>query len=107
MYAYATSPLVPGEAWLLLGFFALAIPFGALSMVVRRWKPWWKKWPVFLGVVHTPVVPLILWAKFTGPVLELELAAVAALLLGHATGASIFRFRKALFGARAAAAARE
>jgi hypothetical protein len=74
------------EASLLAGFFLFAIPFGYLSRIVRRRLTGWPKWPAFLGVVHGPVVPLIIFVRLAGPVFEFELALVVFVLLGHTTG---------------------
>ena len=75
------------EAAIALGFYLLAIPFGYLSRRVKR-SPLdaVRKWPLFLGVVHAPVLPLIVFARLARPEFEFELALVAIVLLGHLTG---------------------
>ncbi len=74
------------EAATAAGFFALAIPFGYLSRRVRGWEPPAKKWAVFLGLVHTPVVPLIVYVKLAAPPWEFEALLVAVVLCGHVAG---------------------
>ena len=75
------------EAAIALGFYLLAIPFGYLSRRVKRSSlDAVRKWPLFLGVVHAPVLPLIVFARLARPEFEFELALVAIVLLGHLTG---------------------
>jgi prepilin signal peptidase PulO-like enzyme (type II secretory pathway) len=94
------------EAALALGFYLLAIPFGYLSRRVKRSSldPY-RKWPLFLGIVHTPVLPLIVFARLAHPVFEFELALVGILLLGHLTGVLAYGRRLALSSSPAALAA--
>jgi len=92
------------EAATAAGFYALAIPFGYLSRRVKGWTPAWKKWTAFLGLVHTPVVPLIIFVRMAHPPLEYELLLVAVLLSGHATGVLAWRLRKPAAAASAHAA---
>ena len=82
------------EAALAGGFFALAIPFGYLSRSVKRGTlaPV-KKWPLFLGVVHAPVVPLIVLAKLDLVAGEFELLLVALILAGHTAGVLAHRWK--------------
>lgn len=94
------------EASLLAAFFLLAIPFGFLSRIVRRRLTGWTKWPAFLGVVHAPVVPLIVFVRLADPAWEFELALVAFVLLGHATGVMAHRHRAAVESRSAVVAAR-
>lgn len=85
------------EALLTGGFFALALPFGYLSRRVKGSRlDAVKKWPLFLAVVHAPVVPLILLVKLSEMSVELEVALVAVVLLGHAAGVLVHRHRSAL-----------
>ena len=94
------------EALITAGFFLLAIPFGFLSRRVKQSKlPAMQKWPVFLGVVHTPVVPLILFVKMMEVTFEFELVLVAIVLLGHTTGVLIHRRVKGIAAVAAVAAA--
>lgn len=94
------------EAFLTVGFFALAIPFGYLSRTVKRSElPAFKKWPLFLGVVHTPVLPLILFVKLSEVTIEFEVLLVAVVLLGHLTGVLAHRQRRAVLARAAAPAA--
>ncbi len=82
------------EALLTGGFFALALPFGYLSRRVKGSKlDAMEKWPLFLGVVHAPVVPLILLVKLAEVTVELEVVLVAVVLLGHAAGVLVHRQR--------------
>lgn len=90
------------EAALLGAFFALAIPFGFLSRVLKQRVTGWAKWPAFLGCVHAPVVPLIVFVRLAHPTFEFEVALVVFLLLGHLTGVLAHRHLK---GALAAASA--
>jgi len=94
------------EAALALGFYLLAIPFGYLSRRVKRSSldPY-RKWPLFLGVVHTPVLPLIIFARLAHPEFDFELALVGIVLLGHLTGVLAYGRRMALAGAPASVAA--
>jgi len=97
------------EALITAGFFALAVPFGYLSRTVKRSSlPPAKKWPLFLGVVHTPVLPLIAFAKLGDLTFEFEALLVAFVLTGHATGILVHRLRGGSPGPapEAAAAAR-
>lgn len=82
------------EAALAVGFYALAIPFGYLSRRVKDWEPPTKKWAAFLGLVHAPVVPLIVFARTAHPAWEFEALLVAVLLSGHVTGVLVWRLRK-------------
>jgi hypothetical protein len=82
------------EAALLGAFFALAIPFGYLSRVFKQRIKGWAKWPAFLGLVHAPVVPLIVFVRVAHPEFEFEVALVAFLLLGHLTGVLAHRHLK-------------
>jgi hypothetical protein len=94
------------EALVAAGFFALAIPFGYLSRIVKRSSlDAYRKWPLFLGVVHTPVVPLIAYVNLVEVTLESELLLVAVVLSGHATGVLVHRQRAALLARAAAPAA--
>jgi len=78
---------VLAEAAIALRFYLLAIPFGYLSRRVKRSSlDAVRKWPLFLGVVHAPVLPLIVFARLARPEFEFELALVAIVLLGHLTG---------------------
>jgi hypothetical protein len=90
------------EAALALGFFLLAIPFGYLSRRVKRSAlDSYRKWPLFLGVVHAPVLPLIIFARLAHPEFEFELALVGVVLLGHLTGVLAYGRRFAPAGAPA------
>jgi hypothetical protein len=82
------------EAAIAAGFYLLAIPFGYTSRFVKGWTPAWKKWTAFLGLVHTPVVPLIVFVRTAHPPMEFELLLVAVLLCGHGTGILAWRLRK-------------
>jgi hypothetical protein len=75
------------EAAVAVGFFALSVPFGYLSRTVKQsaWPPV-KKWSVFLGLVHTPVIPLIVFVKVVDVSIEFELLLVALVLCGHVAG---------------------
>jgi hypothetical protein len=75
------------EAALCVGFFALALPFGYLSRTVKNGNlaPV-LKWSLFLGVVHAPVVPLIVLAKLGAVGGEVEVLLAALILCGHAAG---------------------
>jgi hypothetical protein len=75
------------EAALAAGFFALSVPFGYLSRRVKNGAlvPA-KKWSLFLGVVHAPVLPLIVIAKLGIVGGEFELLLAGLILAGHATG---------------------
>ncbi len=81
------------ETSIALGFYALAMPFGYLSRRVKGWTPAWKKWTAFLGLVHTPVVPLILFVRTAHPTIEYEVLLVVVLLSGHLTGLLAWRLR--------------
>ena len=83
------------EAALAAGFFLLAVPFGFLSRIVRRRLTGWSKWPAFLGAVHAPVVPLIVFVRLASPTFEFELSLVAFVLLGHTAGVLASRRRAA------------
>jgi hypothetical protein len=90
--AFAVSACVLFEALLCAGFFALAIPFGFLSRRVKQSKlSAVKKWPLFLGIVHTPVLPLIAFVKVFEVTIEFELLLVAVLLSGHTAGVLLHR----------------
>ncbi len=80
-------PVVLFEAAVAVGFFALAVPFGYLSRTVKQ-SAWAqvKKWSVFLGLVHAPVVPLIVFVKWSDVSIEFELLLVALVLCGHVAG---------------------
>jgi len=96
------------EALLAAGFFALAMPFGYLSRKVKGSSlKAVKKWPLFLGVVHAPVVPLILLVKLAEVSLELEVALVAVVLLGHTAGVLVHRQTRARSATAPKAAAAE
>jgi len=82
------------EAALLGAFFALALPFGYLSRVFKQRIKGWAKWPAYLGAVHAPVVPLIVFVRIARPSFEFELALVAFVLLGHLTGVLAHRHFK-------------
>jgi hypothetical protein len=82
------------EAAIAAGFYALAVPFGYLSRWVKDWQPPWKKWAAFLGLVHTPVLPLIVFARTAHPAFEYEALLVVVLLSGHLTGVLTWRLRK-------------
>ncbi len=70
-----------------MGFFALALPFGYLSRTVKnRPFPPVKKWSLFLGAVHAPVLPLIVLAKLGAVGGEVELLLVGLILAGHTAG---------------------
>lgn len=93
------------EALLAAGFFALAIPFGFLSRRVKNSTlTAVKKWSAFLGVVHAPVVPLIVFVKLVSVSVELELLLVAVVLAGHAAGVLAHRRRNPRPGPAAAPA---
>lgn len=93
------------EALAALGFFAAAVPFGYLSRTVKQSAmPAVKKWPTFLGLVHAPVVPLIIFVKLEDVAIEFELLLVGLVLLGHLAGVLLHRQRSVL-AARAAARA--
>lgn len=82
------------EALLAAGFFALAFPFGYLSRRAKGSKlDAVKKWPLFLALVHAPIVPLILLVKLSQVSGELEVALVAVILLGHTAGVLVHRQR--------------
>ncbi len=81
------------EASIAVGFYALAVPFGYMSRWVKHWTPAWKKWTAFLALVHSPVVPLILFVRLAHPTFEYEVLLVAVLLSGHTTGALAWRLR--------------
>ena len=90
------------EAALAVGFYLLAIPFGYLSRRVKRSAlDAYRKWPLFLGVVHVPVLPLIVFARLARPEFDFELALVGVVLLGHLTGVLAYGRRFALAGAPA------
>lgn len=94
------------EAALVIGFYLLAIPFGYLSRRVKRSAlDSYRKWPLFLGVVHAPVLPLIIFARLAHPEFEFELALVGIVLLGHLTGVLAYGWRLTLEGAPAATGA--
>ncbi len=96
------------EALLAGGFFALAMPFGYLSRRVKGSRlDALKKWPLFLGVVHAPVIPLILLVKLSEMSVEFEVALVAVVLLGHAAGVLVHRQTSALRAAAPKAAPAE
>ena len=93
------------EALAAVGFFAAAVPFGYLSRTVKQSAmPAVKKWPVFLGLVHTPVFPLIVFVKLVEVSIEFELLLVGLVLLGHLAGVLLHRQRAAV-AARAASRA--
>jgi len=94
------------EAALALGFYLLAVPFGYLSRHAKRSSldPY-RKWPLFLGIVHAPVLPLIIFARLARPEFDFELALVGVVLLGHLTGVLAYGRRLALLKSPAALAA--
>jgi hypothetical protein len=97
-------PVVFVEALTALGFFLLAIPFGYLSRRVKRSTlDAYRKWPLFLGVVHAPVLPLIVFARMARPDFDFELGLVGVVLLGHLVG--VLAFGRLLSTAKAVAPA--
>ena len=81
------------ETLIAAAFLGMSVPCGYISRRFRDWEPWWKKWAVYLGVVHAPVIPLIAFVKLAGPAWEFEALLVAVVLVGHVTGVLAWRAR--------------
>jgi len=82
------------EALIVLGFYSLAIPFGYMSRLAKKLEPAWKRWTIYLGLVHSPVVPLIIFVRLAHPDFMFEVLLVGIVLSGHTTGVLVHRFMR-------------